>query len=141
MTNDLWAYRSDSLARRNLTGMFLEALDGAIGRVDETANDRGACYLFVETGPWVFRRRVLVPAGLISYVDGSTETVFADRTKAQIKGTPDFDENRLGDPAYREQYRCQVARYHDNGVASFDEARRRTDMGRGERDLRGLSRG
>jgi hypothetical protein len=100
-TTDLWTYRDT--ATRNLTGFSVEATDGGIGKVDESSNDVGGSYIVVDTGPWIFGKKVMLPAGVIQDVDPDTETVFVSRTKDQIKDAPEFDESSYRDTAYRDQ--------------------------------------
>jgi hypothetical protein len=74
--------------RLDLTGYGVEALDGSIGKIDETSNDVGSAYLVVDTGRWIFGKKVMLPAGVVSRVDGDEEKVFVNRTKEQIKDSP-----------------------------------------------------
>jgi hypothetical protein len=55
----------------------------------------------VDTGPWIFGKKVMLPSGLISNVDMTDNKVHVDRTKDEIKNAPEFDENRYRDEAYR----------------------------------------
>jgi hypothetical protein len=57
----------------------------------------------VDTGPWIFGKKVMLPAGVISRVDSDDEQVFVNRTKDQIKNAPEFDEDRDRDDTYRGQ--------------------------------------
>src|SRR5262245_22854159 len=100
-TSDLWTYRVSTWSEAALTGFKVEATDGSIGKVDEASHEVGAGYLVVDTGPWIFGKKVLLPAGVIREVDLDTETVYADRTKDEIKDAPEFDEDRYRDEAYR----------------------------------------
>jgi hypothetical protein len=111
-TLDIWTYRSETFTQHDLAGMSVEALDGSIGKIDETTNDVGASYLVVDTGPWIFGRKVLLPAGVISRVDFDTETVFVNRTKEQIKNAPEYDEAQMRDAGSRERYQSQVGEYY-----------------------------
>jgi hypothetical protein len=86
----------------------VEAADGRIGTVDEDNHEVGACYVVVDTGPWIFGKKVLLPAGVINYVDTTGRTVHVDRTKEQIKNGPEFDQD-----AYREdQFRNRIGDYY-----------------------------
>src|SRR5215212_4509695 len=78
--SDLWTHRDPSLAG-DLTGFSVEARDGSIGKVDEASNDVGASYIVVDTGVWIFGKKVLLPAGTIDTIDPDSETVFVSRTK------------------------------------------------------------
>jgi hypothetical protein len=99
---DMWTFREETFARTDLTGFEVEARDGGIGKVDETTNEVGGSFLIVDTGPWIFGKKVMIPAGVIERVDFDTETVFVDRTKDEIKSAPDLDEGLTGDAAYQE---------------------------------------
>jgi hypothetical protein len=103
MTTDLWTYSSTAVSQRNLTGFSVEALDGGIGKVDNATYDVGDSFIVVDTGPWIFGKKVMLPAGVIRDVDLDTETVFANRTKEQIKNAPEFDEDRYRDSSYRKE--------------------------------------
>jgi hypothetical protein len=100
---DLWTYREDLWITTDLTGFNVEALDGEIGSVDEKTNDVGSSYIVVDTGPWIFGKKVLLPAGVIDRVDLDNRRVFVNRVKDEIKNAPEFDETRYTDPAYRNE--------------------------------------
>ena len=116
-TIDLWSYRDTSVAQRNLAGFSVEALDGSIGKVDEATVETGGSYLVVDTGPWIFGKKVLLPAGVVRNVDLDTETVFVARTKEQIKSAPEFDEKLYRD----ETYRTRIGTYYGPGGAGYRE--------------------
>jgi hypothetical protein len=106
MTTDLWTYSNTgntAVSQRNLAGFSVEALDGGIGKIDDAAYDAGESFIVVDTGPWIFGKKVMLPAGVIRDVDLDTETVFVNRTKDQIKDAPEFDKDRYQDPAYRDE--------------------------------------
>jgi hypothetical protein len=98
---ELWAYREPTWSGAALTGFKVEAGDGSIGKIEEAGHEVGAGYLVVDTGPWIFGKKVMLPAGAIRDVDFDAETVFVDRTKDEIKNAPEFDENRYRSDAYR----------------------------------------
>ena len=50
----------------DVTGFHVEAADGRIGKVDEATYDVGSAYLVVDTGPWIFGRKVVIPAGTVT---------------------------------------------------------------------------
>ena len=114
-TVDIWMFRETGWTQSDLTGYTVEALDGKIGKVDEASNDVGAGYLVVDTGPWIFGKKVMLPAGVIREVDLDTETVFANRTKDEIKSAPEFDEARYRDEAYR----GELGGYYGPGGAGY----------------------
>ena len=100
-TTDMWTYPNSSWHGENLTDFDVEALDGGIGKVDEATYEIGDAYLVVDTGPWIFGKKVLLPAGMIERVDRDDEMVFVGLTKEQIKNAPEFDETTYRDEAYR----------------------------------------
>jgi hypothetical protein len=102
-TTDLWSYRMQTMTATDLSGFSVEAVDGGIGKIDEATNEVGGSYLIVDTGPWIFGKKVMLPAGVIKDVDLDSETVFVDRTKDQIKSAPEFDQESYRDEAYRNE--------------------------------------
>jgi hypothetical protein len=103
MAIELWDFRSDvGQERADLRGMSVEALDGGVGKVDDVVQEPGASFLVVDTGPWILGKKVLLPAGLVSGIDVDEEHVRVERYKDEIKSAPEFDEERRGDPAYRD---------------------------------------
>jgi hypothetical protein len=104
-TTDLWSYREQTWSRSGaaLIGFTVEATDGSIGKIDEASHEAGADYLVVDTGPWIFGKKVMLPAGVVRSVDFDTETVFVDRSKDEIKNAPELDQDGYRDEAYRAQ--------------------------------------
>ncbi len=98
---DMYTFSDPTFGDTDLTGFEVEAQDGGIGKIDETTNDVGASYIVVDTGPWIFGKKVMLPAGVVNRVDSENETVYVDRTKDQIKDAPEFDEDSYRDDAYR----------------------------------------
>jgi hypothetical protein len=106
MTFQPWDYRTDAGlagAGMDLTGYTIAAADGDIGRVDSATYETGASYLIVDTGPWIFGRKVMLPAGVVERIDTVEEKVYVDRTKDQIKKAPEYDETLAEDTSYRER--------------------------------------
>ena len=114
-TTDLWTYDDTALGvgvdRGEVVGYEVEAIDGSIGKVDEATYDAGAAYIVVDTGPWIFGKKVMLPAGTIQRADHNEEKVFVNRTKDQIKDAPEFDEG-IG---YDSTYRGRLSSYYDRG--------------------------
>jgi hypothetical protein len=101
--SDIYTYRDQSIATLDLTGYSVEATDGGIGKVDETTNEIGSSYIVVDTGPWIFGKKVLLPAGVIDRVDSDSETIYASLTKDEIKNAPEWDDERGVDDTYRSE--------------------------------------
>jgi hypothetical protein len=119
-TMDVWVYRQTTWTQNDPTGFSVEALDGSIGKVDEATNEVGASYLVVDTGPWIFGKKVMLPAGVVRDVDLDAQTVFVNRTKDEIKNAPEFDQDRYRDDTYRQDlggyYDRVGAGYRDNDL-------------------------
>jgi len=111
-TSDIWTYRETTWTQGDLSGFEVEATDGSIGKVDEATNDAGGGYIVVDTGPWIFGKKVLLPAGVVQDVDLDSQKVYVNRTKDEIKNAPEFDEDRYKDDAYR----SDVGAYYGTGV-------------------------
>ncbi|MER5766169.1 PRC-barrel domain-containing protein [Streptomyces sp. NPDC001985] len=100
-----WNYSSLAgyTAGSDLNGFRVEAVDGAIGKVDKHTEDVDAACLVVDTGPWIFGKEVLIPAGAVTRIDLVEKSVHVDRTRDQIKRAPEFHrETHLGDSGYRD---------------------------------------
>jgi hypothetical protein len=116
---EIWTLNIETTPTVDLTGFKVEALDGSIGKVDEATHEAGDSFIVVDTGPWIFGKKTMLPAGVIRDVDLDTETVLVNRMKDQIKNAPEFDEKR-----YRDQnYRSKVGSYYDRGGAGYTEPR------------------
>jgi hypothetical protein len=111
-TIDAWTYRN-SVAAGAIVGYDVEALDGEIGEVSEASNDVGASYVVVDTGPWIFGKKVMLPAIAIERVDHREERVWVNRTKDEIKNAPGFDAASYRD----DDYRNRLAAYYTGRAA------------------------
>jgi hypothetical protein len=116
-TPDLWTYRDRTVSQTDLTGFEVEARDGGIGKVDEATSDVGGSFLVIDTGPWIFGKKVMLPAGVVDNVDFDTQTIFVDRTKDEIKSSPEFDETTYGE----ESYRTELGSYYGTGTSRFPD--------------------
>lgn len=104
MTYDIYTYEIAIVPEGetpDISGFKVEATDGSIGTVDEHTYDSGASYLVVDTGPWIFGKKVMLPAGVIREVDLDDEVIYVDRTKDEIKDSPEFDESTYRNESYR----------------------------------------
>jgi hypothetical protein len=121
--SDLWTYREDiwviapvtdaddtrtsntrtGVGTMDLTGYHIEARDGSIGKVDEATNETSGSWLVVDTGPWIFGRKVMIPAGAVERVDREAKKVYVNLTKEQVKNSPEFDPDRMNNDEYRTQ--------------------------------------
>ena len=115
---EMWSYQS-GLNARDVVGYDVEAIDGGIGKIDDATYDAGSSYVVVDTGPWIFGKKVMLPAGVIDRIDPNDEKVFVNRTKDEIKDAPEFDENRYRD----DQYRDDLGSYYGPGGTGYRDSR------------------
>jgi hypothetical protein len=107
---ELWEFRS-SIPTRVLTGFDVEARDGGIGQIDDSTQEVGSAAVVVDTGPWIFGRKVVIPAGAIERIDTDGRNVYVSMTKDQIKNSPEYDPDK-GWP--NEQHRGELDDYYGN---------------------------
>ena len=103
---DPWTYRRDagmSGVPADLVGFDVEATDGGIGSIDEATFDVGSSYVVVDTGPWIFGSKVMLPAGTINRIDRDARKVYVDRNKDEIKNAPKFDKDTYTEHSYRDR--------------------------------------
>jgi hypothetical protein len=129
---NMWDYSDATWSSVDLVGFSVEALDGSIGKIDEASNEVGSRYIVVDTGPWIFGKKVLLPAGIIDAVDLEETTVYVQRTKDEIKNGPEYDADRMADAAYREQF----GSYYGAGGAGYYEGMRPYSKPAGTRSSR-----
>ncbi|MFK0046150.1 PRC-barrel domain containing protein [Streptomyces sp. NPDC090741] len=106
MSENVWAYliTAGRITDVDLSGYKVEATDGSIGRVDKHSDEAGSAYLVVDTGPWIFGKEVLLPAGTVTAIDVDEEKIHVGLTKEQIKNAPEFVRDKhLQDQDYRRQ--------------------------------------
>ncbi len=103
---DPWTYRGDvgrSGKQADLVGFDVEAVDGHICKIDEATYDVGSSYVVVDTGPWIFGSKVMLPAGTINRIDHGSGLVHVNRSKDEIKAAPKFDKDRYNQRDYRDR--------------------------------------
>lgn len=99
-----WDYPEDlDFGGGALIGYSVVARDGRIGKVDEATVAAGSSYIVVDTGPWMFGERVMLPAGLVRAVDPHGERVLVDRSKDDIADAPEFDPKQHTSASYQDQ--------------------------------------
>lgn len=105
--NDVWTYGQHLSADQGMwVGYHVHAVDGDIGKVDEMTTDVGRSHIVVDTGPWIFGKKRLIPASAVRSVDHEEMCVNVSLTKDQIKDAPDCDTGRMRDDSwYDEQSR------------------------------------
>jgi hypothetical protein len=125
-TRDVWTFSGDDWKGHDLTEYDVEALDGRIGTIDEATYEVSGSYVVVDTGPWIFGKKVLLPAGVIDQIDPAEKRVYVNRTKEEIKNAPEYDEAA----ASQEAYRTELGRYYGPGGAAYRDPARRSASGR-----------
>jgi hypothetical protein len=111
---DIWVWEVEIVAadpreQVDITGFEVDALDGRIGKVDGATYEAERGSIVVDTGFWIFGKKRLIPAGLISAIDASARTITLAVTKDHVKEAPDFDEVRREELEYRDT----VAHHYD----------------------------
>jgi PRC-barrel domain protein len=99
---DIWRYRDQDWNANRLEGYEVEATDGDIGKVDRATADVSGGYIVVDTGPWIFGKRVLLPAGVIERVDDEARKVYVSLAKEQIKNAPELEDTAYDDLGSRD---------------------------------------
>ncbi|MET8132952.1 MULTISPECIES: PRC-barrel domain-containing protein [unclassified Streptomyces] len=106
MSDNIWGYHPTAghIVGTDLVGYKVEAIDGAIGKVDKHADDVGSSYLVVDIGVWIFGRHVLLPAGTVKRVDPAERKIYVALTQEQIRESPELDRAKhVGDADYHQQ--------------------------------------
>ena len=112
---DVWTYNEETVGDIDLTGYSVEARDGGIGKIDEATYDVGRSYLVVDTGPWIFGRKSVLPAGIVERIDPDDETVFVTVTKDEIKNAPELDDFQ---GSLEDTHRDQLGSYYSEPAAT-----------------------
>jgi hypothetical protein len=110
---DIYAFRAEVYVPTlpDLTGYDVEATDGHIGKIDEATMASGATCLVVDTGFWIFGKKRMLPAGVVTGIDTEARQVSVALSKDEIKGAPDYDDahHKRDEP----EYHSEVGRYYD----------------------------
>ena len=118
---DVWMYRErseigfDPMSGKDLTGYEVEAVDGSIGKIDAATYDAAQNFVIVDTGPWIFGKKVMLPAGIVQRIDETEEKVWVNRTKEQIKAAPEYEDEMYDDTTYR----SSLGSYYGAGGAGY----------------------
>jgi hypothetical protein len=68
-TIETWTFAVATPPNIDLNGFNVEARDGKIGKVDEATHEVGGSFIVVDTGPWIFGKKVMLPAGMVREID------------------------------------------------------------------------
>ncbi len=110
---EIFAFRIDVFPGPpiDITGFDVEAQDGHIGKIDEATYEDGVGCLVVDTGFWIFGKKRMLPAGVVTRVDPDEKKVYVSMTKDQIKQAPDYNPDRHRDD--ESGYHDEVGGYYD----------------------------
>lgn len=98
--SDTWSYRDEAgWSEGQVVGYDVEAVDGSVGKVDEATAETDRAHVVVDTGFWIFGKRRLIPAGLVTAVDHEARTIRLSLSKDQVRAAPDYEE-ALDDAAH-----------------------------------------
>ena len=98
-----YTYPESSWSTLNLSGYAVEATDGSIGHVDNDTYEVGSGSLIVDTGPWIFGKKAMIPAGVIARIDENERRIWVNLSKDQIQNAPEFDDSLVHDTVYRDE--------------------------------------
>ncbi|MFD6282130.1 hypothetical protein ACFWFI_42230 [Streptomyces sp. NPDC060209] len=99
----VWAgpAQMDGALGDGVIGYAVEAPDGSVGTVIRLSPVPGFDHLVIDAGVWKFGRSVVVPAGMVTAVDGTERVIKVRCTKDQIKDAPRFERDQdTGDLFY-----------------------------------------
>ena len=117
-TTDMWTYRGGidaGVDANSVVGYGVEATDGSIGKVDDATYDVNGSFIVVDTGPWIFGKKVMLPAGVVRNINHDQETIFVHRSKDEIKNSPEYDDTMRTN----EDYRGRLGSYYGEGGAGY----------------------
>lgn len=106
--------------------------------VDEVGHFR---YVVIDTGFWVFGKKVLLPIGRCRLDYGNRNLYAIDLTKEQVEALPEYDENTIVDYDYEERVRTgyrtpgyTASSTYDRNSYDYDYDRNLYDMPHEDRD-------
>lgn len=101
-----WGRMENKHSESHICGyaVYDEQGDG-IGNVTDFVTDgQGRLrYLVIDTGLWIFGKKVLVPAGLAQVDDEGNQIILKDITREKVKDLPEYHEDMQLDETYERQ--------------------------------------
>ena len=95
--SNMWDYRDSTWTQgHDLVGYSVEATDGSIGKIDKASDYTSTAYLVVDTGPCIFGKKRLIPAGTVTSVDHYDHTVSRDHDQGSDQGRSRLRRQRPG---------------------------------------------
>lgn len=83
--------RQPANRRSDLIGYTVGVVGGYVGRVDPATADADPRNLVVRTGRWGLRRRVLLPAGAVNFVNHLSRRVYLQGDRKMVSDAPRLD--------------------------------------------------
>jgi len=117
----LWTLR-EQFGRIDVSGFRVEAVDGRVGKVEQSTLEPGSSHLIIDTGLPLLGKKLLLPSGLVSGIDRDEKIVRVACTEDELKNAPAFDPERQNDPVYRDQVAAYYAAGADPRTDNADEA-------------------
>jgi hypothetical protein len=123
---DAWNYRPDAgtSTDHDIVGYHVETVDGRLGKIDEHSHALDASYLVVDTGPWIFGKKVMLPAGVVTHIDHADNKVYVECTKEQVKASPEFDADLYTEPTYRDKLGAYYSDTYSGGTGAASDPNR-----------------
>ena len=112
---DVWQYRENTWGDSTSRGSASRRSTARSARSTTATRRRRRAAIVVDTGPWIFGKKVMLPAGVIDRVDFDDEKVFVNRTKDEIKNAPEYDDALSTTTAYR----GELGTYYGPGGAGY----------------------
>jgi hypothetical protein len=100
---EIFVFSEPTWSTIDLSGFHVEATDGEIGAVDEKTYELGSDTIVVDTGPWIFGKKVMLPVGVINRIDEGGRRIWVSLTKEQIQNSPEFNDSLFHDRTYRDE--------------------------------------
>lgn len=91
---------------REVSGYYIEALDGDIGHVEDFLIDDNGWrirYLVADTRNWLPGKQVILSPDWVLRIDWNERTVHVDHNREQIKNSPEYDPSTGVDQAFESQ--------------------------------------
>jgi hypothetical protein len=98
---EVWTFDPVLQPNRNWVGYKVHTTDGDIGKVDELTTEAGRGSIVVDTGPWIFGKKRMLPAACVHSINHDAKTITVSLTKDQVKQAPDYEELRQNQEDYR----------------------------------------
>jgi hypothetical protein len=112
-TFSAWNYRYDAgwSAEHDIVGYRVVAADGHLGKIEQASHGFDDSFLIVDTGPWIFGHKVIVPAGTVTHIDHDGRRVYVDRRKEDIRSAPAYG-GEIADLDTGAVYRDKLSGYY-----------------------------